>query len=206
MLMLRAARPATLDGYAEGIRQLSVLFPGGWGTISVADESMRAEQWDIIFEQAAGNSPVSMDPALPWDFVLGQSTYGVAGALRAHWWELRVVLPLVRGSPAAVAADVSLQLEGSAPVSGASGAGKKRVRGGAGRNQPPPRAQLPRPASSSAVHGLQFCHAWNRGAGNCPDPCPNGRLHACEHCGRDGHKGFECRSKGKGKGSKGGKR
>ena len=41
-------------------------------------------------------------------------------------------------------------------------------------------------------HRIQVCFAWNRDAGGCPTPCPNGRAHVCEFCGASEHKGSEC--------------
>ena len=40
---------------------------------------------------------------------------------------------------------------------------------------------------------VQVCFAWNRDAGGCPSPCPNGRSHICETCGSADHKGSECK-------------
>ena len=56
MLMCKAASPATLDGYAEGIRQLITLFPTHWGTISRADEAIRSEKWGILSEKMFADS------------------------------------------------------------------------------------------------------------------------------------------------------
>ena len=51
MLMLRAATPSALDAYKEGIRMLVTLYPGAWGVIQVADETVRGEQWDLRCEE-----------------------------------------------------------------------------------------------------------------------------------------------------------
>ena len=50
MIMLEAASPATLDRYADGIRDLSRIHPQAWGIIFVADELNRYERWDTIME------------------------------------------------------------------------------------------------------------------------------------------------------------
>jgi len=198
MIMLKAARPATLDAYEEGIRELTVHFPAGWGTIAVADETMRAEQWDIIREQTSSNAPAAYDPDLPWDFVIGQSTYGVPGALKAHWWESRVVLPLVktasRQGPAAAA--TAAQLEGSfpPPVADESWGRSRRPRARRGQDTHAPQQA----GRDDRVRGFEYCYAWNRQTRW--EPCPNGRLHACEHCGKTNHRGNDCRTKGQGKG------
>ena len=202
MLMLEAARPSTLDGYEEGVRQLSLLFPQGWGTIATVEETVRAEQWDILREQIPANTPAGYDADMPWDFVIAQSTYGVPGAIKAHFWEMRVVLPLLRGASAGSAAATSAQMEGAPPVfenqvvHRPPRAQPKRGKGGQKGQRPPPTQTGP----------IQYCWAWNRD-GNCQRPCPQGRVHRCEHC--DGsHRGRDCPKAGgktgTGKGKKGG--
>lgn len=37
----------------------------------------------------------------------------------------------------------------------------------------------------------QVCFEWSRKIAGCTDPCPNGRKHACEHCGSCSHRGIE---------------
>jgi len=37
----------------------------------------------------------------------------------------------------------------------------------------------------------QVCFDWSRKAGGCSESCPNGRKHACEHCGSPDHRGVE---------------
>ena len=53
--------------------------------------------------------------------------------------------------------------------------------------------------------GNQICFKFSKGrAGDCPDPCPNGRSHSCQIC-LGPHPNSECsKSKGSGKGNKGG--
>ena len=204
MIMLGAARPAALDGYEEGVRRLAVLFPAGWGTIACADETMRAEQWDIVHEQFGSAAP---DPDLPWDYVLTQTTYGVPNALRSNWWETRVVLPLLQGQQRGTAAATASHLEsvsaagaGSKPFIQDPPRGGKRNRGNRAGGKPSgghqPANPIPGPQRDNTK---QICYAWNR-EGTCTDPCPQGRLHICEHCKKPGHRGRDCRSKGQGKG------
>ena len=47
MIMVNGASPSTLDRYARGIEELVALFPHAWGIVSLADETTRAERWDI---------------------------------------------------------------------------------------------------------------------------------------------------------------
>lgn len=37
----------------------------------------------------------------------------------------------------------------------------------------------------------QICFDWSRNSCGCSDPCPNGRKHACEHCGSTDHRGVD---------------
>jgi len=210
MLMHHAAKPSALDGYEEGIRQLAVLFPGGWGTIACADETLRAEQWDVMLEQLRATKPAGFDEEMPWDFILTCSSYGVAGAMKAHFWETRVVLPLLQGARGA-ATNTAAKLEGAtqpppqpddsweAPSrrnrAGRRGQGKQNQKTGA--QQPAHQQTQPQPQSQP-----QYCWAWNR-QGSCPDPCPAGRVHRCEICDKPGHKGKDCWSKSGGKGKSG---
>ena len=76
MIMVGAASPSTLDKYARGIEELVTLSPNAWGIISVADETMRAERWDICKEGPK---------ALPsWDEVINQMAFGF-GNSPSHW-------------------------------------------------------------------------------------------------------------------------
>lgn len=40
--------------------------------------------------------------------------------------------------------------------------------------------------------GHQCCFNWNRKPDGCSEPCPNGRVHACEFCGSPDHRGTMC--------------
>jgi len=208
MLMAKAARPSTLDSYEDGVRQLCTLFPSGWGTVASSDETLRAEQWEIMLEQALADRPAAFDPDVPWDYVIANSAYGVPGALKAHWWETRVVLPLLQGAGRGQAASAAARLEDStsdfpaAPV----GARRRRPKTQRGQGQAATSSQPPQTAQAAGNPKVQFCWAWNRHAEGCPTPCPHGRTHRCEHCGGANHRGKDCYSqkgKGKGKGDKG---
>jgi len=221
MIMLGAARPSTLDSYEEGIRQLCILFPRGWGTIATADEFQRSERWEIAHEQAGMNPPRGYDAECPWDSIILDSCYGNAGGTKNHWWETRVVLPLLQGASAGQASTTAGRLESSFLVPAFVGGGQS-----SGAPPPPPhgnprnktRAQRTRESKDkayaagmaagggtrqggqdlAAARSKQICHAWNREG--CAEPCPNGRRHACMTCGGP-HKKDSCpNSKGKGKG------
>ena len=216
MLMVGAARPSSLDAYEEGIRQLATLFPGGWGTLHHSDEVMRAEHWEILREDFVADPPSGWDPARPWDSVIALSAYGAAGP-RSHWWETRVVLPLMTGGRRGSADDVVAQLEGSTTVRPVSATGvaisDAGAQPGSSRNARRKRSQLAQPSAnhgprvSAAPAGVaakisksqQYCYAWNR-QGGCKEPCMTGRLHKCEHCDATDHPGKHCRVKGKGAG------
>jgi len=203
LIMLEAASPAALDAYEEGIRQLTVLFPGSWGTVSVADEAMRAEQWDVLLEQFSHSRPEGFDADLPWNYILHASAYGSALTFKAHWWESRVVLPMLQNVSSARAAATAAVLEGSMPHAALQpDGGNKRVRTRAGKQ-----SRTTAASSGAAASGAtkQVCWAWNRDAAGCSSPCPSGRVHACEFCGLANHRGVACRKKGDGKGKGKGK-
>ena len=69
----------------------------------------------------------------------------------------------------------------------------KRSKAGSGRKAPT------HPVATKT--GNNYCYAWNDGS-KCPEPCPQGRKHACRWCGK-GHRGITCPEApaGKGKGS-----
>jgi len=109
MIMLGAVRPSSLDSYEEGIRQLVAMFPQGWGTIATADEVQRSERWEVALEQNAMNPSAGFDSTCPWDTIIRESAFG---GCRNHWWETRVLYPLLRGSSGRQAADTTSRLDG----------------------------------------------------------------------------------------------
>ncbi len=94
MIMIRAATPAALGAYEDGIQTLVTLFPNSWGVIQLADETIQREQWDIKAEERmrVGAAP---EPKAPWDSIVRESAYGV-WAPTQHWWKLHVEAPLAQ--------------------------------------------------------------------------------------------------------------
>ena len=50
LISLEAVPPGVLDSYEEGVRQLSPLHPAHWGVIVRADDTVRAERWEVLLE------------------------------------------------------------------------------------------------------------------------------------------------------------
>ena len=188
MIMANGASPATLDRYSRGIEELTTLFPHAWGIIALADETMRAERWDITMENSKGEAT--------WEDIIARTAYGSDGPF-AHWWYMHVVGPLTTGARQATSTIAAI--EGTVPAmhvlgppagaafSGGSSSGKAKRRGGRG---------------SPSESGM--CVRFN--AGNCNTPnCPMN--HACSGCGgrfplvRCWACNPSLKAKGKGKGS-----
>jgi len=89
MIMVNGASPATLDCYSRGIEELTTLFPQAWGIISLADETMRAERWDIAMEGSKGDTT--------WDDIIKSTAFGFSSP-SSHWWYMHVVGPLTTGA------------------------------------------------------------------------------------------------------------
>jgi len=151
---------------------------------------------------------VGFDEDLPWNFIIMTSAYGAAAATKAHWWETRVVLPMLQNASSARAAATTAILEGSLPPEALqpSGGRPRREKNRAGQRLGPAGAAQAAP-TATGPGSKQVCWPWNRNADGCSSPCPNGRAHVCEFCGMANHRGVACRrkdgAKGKGKGSKG---
>ena len=107
MIMINGASPATLDRYARGIEELVTLYPQAWGIISLADETMRAERWEILKE--------GLGETASWEDVISGSAFGF-GNTCAHWWFVHVLGPLASGSRQGATATVAT-LEGLVPGS-----------------------------------------------------------------------------------------
>ena len=164
MIMIGAASPSALDRYSRGIEELTLLFPGAWGVVSMADETVRAERWDISRE--------GVQSTLMWNDIIASSAYGEGGP-HSHWWFMHVVGPLTtaRGSAVAVVAAV----EGvrpaahaaftSSPADNAMTKGGSRSSGGGG-------------AKGTGKAGT--CHRFQIGSCVRPD-CQY--KHACRGCG-----------------------
>ena len=204
MIMLDLASPQVLDDYHEGIRQLSTLFPSSWGVVFTADEIMRSEQWDIIYEQFVDEG-LSEDK-YAWNKVLAVSAFGKASGDIRHWWDTHVLFPIqAHGNNAKVKVS---EIEGSENLptdDGRYGWSHGRNRGGGG-------ARRSKPKSAAKPQSNTKCAAWNNGGCAKFGKCPNGDKHSCSVCNgshcNGSHLAFKCwhnpSNKGKGK-SEGGK-
>jgi len=112
MIMANGASPSTLDRYARGIEELVTLFPNAWGIISLADETMRSERWDILKETNGTHGT--------WEEVLADSAFGFDNRC-SHWWFMHVLGPLTCSSRQSAAATVE-SVEGLVP--GGNGSAK----------------------------------------------------------------------------------
>ena len=84
VLMCGAASPSALDAYANVIEYLVQRHPGHWGAIMIADETMRAEPWELVLEEALEDFPSGFDPSFPWEWILKSTAFGnVAHSLEA---------------------------------------------------------------------------------------------------------------------------
>jgi len=182
MIMLGAAPPASLDRYARGIQELTILFPQAWGVIAMADETMRSERWAELQESEVGN-------AHSWGDILWHSAYGSSS--QAHWWFMHVVGPLttttgagatrkvaeVEGRESSVPAPPFYEPRPTVPAgfqrrpkkTGGKGGGKSGGKGGG-------------KGGGKSLSKAGPCNAFNEGRGACRNPnCPY--KHICRGCG-----------------------
>ena len=223
MIMLGAGVPAHFDRYEEGIRQLIVAHGNqSWATIAVADDLMRSEEWQLVFNDRLRANPDLNDPKV-WSQICSDTAFRTGEGVRTHWWWERVTAPLSRGDPNRVVAEMEGNETGI--VANISVGGQEHTGHGrrAASNNPRPKAK-----AKTMSRTMGACWAWNEGS--CSKPCPNGRPHVCLTCGgshrvgdcnasgtRNGKGGNDwntgnaqnskgkSKAKGKGKGHKGGK-
>jgi len=169
MVMLNAASPSALDRYARGIEELVTLYPQAWGVVSVADETMRSERWDILMENKATD--------YTWEDAIRDSAFGFDTS-SAHWWFMHVLGPLgggARHNPTMTVAAV----EGLVP-----GGFTPRLEHHPGE-QPSGRKNNQKSSKGSAPNkpksGGPTCHDFNSARG-CVRPSFAWR-HACSGCG-----------------------
>ena len=96
--MVKAASPAALDKYEQGIEELVCRFPNSWGIIFHADETVRFQRSgrireDFLYETPLYDIPVAFDKNQPWEFIISRSAFGSAGGLLEHWWDQHVKHP-----------------------------------------------------------------------------------------------------------------
>ena len=190
MVSLRGATPASLDAYEEGIRQLAEAYPGCWGLIVRADETMRSEEWEVDQMRLVSLGVAASD----WSLCIAQSAYGAEVGSKTHWWFARVVSPALYHRSAGSAAQSSVdRAEGlltsteeavgsdrSGSVGNNGTKGKGNSKGGKGDKG------KTRPDVSQ-----ETCNKWNQSAKGCKNKCPFGRRHVCDKCGGP-HRGVDC--------------
>ena len=165
MIMLNAASPAALDKYARGIEELVALYPQAWGVISVADESMRSERWDILKESA--------DVDCKWEDIISDSSFGFSNGA-AHWWYLHVIGPMTGGAPRGAYTTVAV-LEGVGPGTvdhGEQPSGRKNNARG--------KKEFSDKSGFKGASNKQVCNQFNQG-GCSKENC--NYAHACSGCG-----------------------
>ena len=204
MISLKAASPATLNLYFEGIRTLVEMFPHNWGVVFQADEKVRNERWDRALENHLMTGKVLESGT--WNSIIREMSYGSPEATPAttHWWTVNVVFPCQSSG----GMNFVNRLEGSQTMPGSvQSSSSKRGSSSKASGAPP----------SKRGSGVgNFCRDFNNGG--CSEPCPHRADHVCSSCGgshprglckKGGSKGND-KGKGKGgrknnKGSKGGK-
>jgi hypothetical protein len=168
MVSLGAARPGSLAAYLDGIKQLYRHFPSKWSGIVATDLIVRSERWGRLLEETGRGTPLDLDVAAPWDWVIGASAFGRSGPL-ADWWQHEVVLPM--------SLNAATEFSGLTPGSSSSAA----PRGAAARSAPPRKKPRHTATSSPADVSREVCLLWNRGACD-PNTCRAGRRHVCSAC------------------------
>jgi hypothetical protein len=165
MTSLKAASPATLNLYYDGIRSLVEMFPNYWGVIFQADEKLRCERLDRALENhlMAGNSLEHST----WNILLREMAYGspYATPSATHWWTVNVVLPC----QSAAGMNLVTRLEGSQTMPDFQGTNS-------------------RPSGTQPIKKT-LCSIWNNGG--CAEICPYNDRHLCLTCGK-GHRELDC--------------
>jgi hypothetical protein len=175
LIMLEAASAGSLDLYEEGIRVLTTLYPNSWSDILLADEEMRFEHWDDMYETLSdgddGPAPADYDETRPWDFIISQSAFELGVNNLGHaWWQMNLVAAL--NSPQSTQSVIGRLLGRSSQAA---------FRGKAQRSPPAHREQ---------TRG-KVCDNWNKG--QCAvGPCPQGLVHKCSRCGKHNHGATTC--------------
>ena len=190
LLLLGAARPASLDSYAETVRTLAGRY--GWDAVYPAENKMRKYEFERIRRHCERQGADRRMRDTPWDVVLA------AAATATNYWNEEVkekfFLRQRRGSS---------RRRSRSSRSKSSGRQRRDRRGrGDGRRRSrrrsPPRKAKKRARvdgterSGRLADGRQVCFAYNRKG--CTEPCPNGREHVCEKC-HGPHKKTACDGK-----------
>ena len=197
--MLQAASAGSLDLYEEGIRVLHLLYPNSWSDLLLADEEMRFEHWDRMYETLTESAdddepmPADFDENRPWDYIICQSAFELGvNNLGQPWWQMNLVAGL--NSPQSTQSVIS-RLVGRSSQAAFPGRSEKR--------SPPPHRE-----HAVAQPSGKLCKKWNKG--QCSRKgCPDNNLHHCSKCGQPNHGANTCGDlvrpvggKGPGKGKK----
>ena len=86
MICLKAASPAHLMDYRDGIEMLAGRYPNKWGAIAEVENHLRWSQWDRMLEE--GIHAGTRDQEDGWSKIISDSAYYHAyrGEL-APWWD-----------------------------------------------------------------------------------------------------------------------
>ena len=93
MVSLGAASLGALRAYADGIRDLALLFPNKWGIVVTTDLVVRAERWAHLRERCDRDPPTDFEAKRPWNYVIATSAHGSHDLRVQAWWQRTFVLP-----------------------------------------------------------------------------------------------------------------
>lgn len=206
----QVATSASLEEYYENIQKLSEEFPEAWHLIMQAEDKCRAEAFEryrrnLTKANMEGKLPMglSFDPTAPWTSVF------IFAARDSDYWSKHVVRPahsfIARGGRT-----MSLKNAEDTNLSGDAKEALQHVLGQADspkgtavkretKKEKKARKELEKKrraeqdggsvAKKWGTHyitdenGTEICFKFAKGeAGACPDPCPDGRVHVCQHC------------------------
>ena len=124
MIMCNACSPATLDRYADGIRQLLLRRPTAWGLVCVADEPVRGERWARMLEDAKEDPHFDHEDPMPWNLIIRDSVFRIGEGLLQGFWDQHVLHPA--GLSQEAARQYITHIEGhTVPIQASRGGGGK---------------------------------------------------------------------------------
>ena len=182
VVSLGAAPPSVLDGYEEGIRQLTLLHPNHWGVILRADDTVRSEKWDILLEnhRTKGGSPEQ-----GWASIIASSTYGAPASALGHWWWMHVTAPCMHSASSTQPPALVDRIEG-VPAGHLPDPYARPHRGGqrgGGKQLPAAKTKAKAKAQQWKDRSKEICNLWNDNVKGCRAQCTWGRRHVCRICG-----------------------
>ena len=69
-----------------GVRLLAQRYPDFWPSICAVEESMRSDQWDLLFEEEVAKDAAFQVSRRPWGSIIRRSAFGGFVGPRAVWW------------------------------------------------------------------------------------------------------------------------